>query len=169
MKKGESKSVETKKSFFWEAPEFEYRKKDVSWYLVMTVVGIIFIILAVWQKNFLFAVFILIAWFVIVYWASKKPTIWNFKLDEKGVHIILPGEDFGKFYLYNQIEGFDIHEAEEKNKELFFKLKTKFSPYLKILFPAAKETEIVGFLSGFLPREEYEKTASDSFLKLTKF
>jgi len=168
MKNTESKSNKGE-LLSWEAPEFEYREKEISWYLVTASIGVVLILLALWQKNFLFAAFVLIAWFVIVYWANKKPIIWRFKLDEKGISIILPGEDFDKFHPYDEFEGFDVHEGEGEKKELLIKPKSKLSSYLKILFPVSKEKNIVDFLSKFLSHEEYEKSASDSFLKLIKF
>src|SRR3990167_8463140 len=45
----------------WEAPEFEFREKTVSWYWVTIIGAVLILALAVWQRNFLFGVFILMA------------------------------------------------------------------------------------------------------------
>ena len=71
----------------WQAPEFEYRPKDVSWYWLSLMAAIALIALAVWQKNFLFAIFIALAWLVITSLANRFPTIWEFKIDEKGLSV----------------------------------------------------------------------------------
>ena len=156
----------------WQAPEFEHRQKDVSWYWLSLMVSIILLGLSVWQKNFLFAVFIIIAWFVIIYSTSRIPTIWNFKLSEKGIEINLLKDDnsSNKFYPINEIEGFDIHrEGGQEYKELILKIKKRFSPYLKINFPLADETQIKDFLNKYISKEEYSESLADSFSKLIGF
>jgi hypothetical protein len=168
MKKGESKSAE-KKFVSWKAPEFRFREKGINWHLWAIFIGLALIGVSVWQKNFLFAAFVVIAWFVVVYWANKKPVVWEFKLNENGISIKLSGDDFEKFRSYSEISGFDIHEGGKDFKELVFKLDAKLSPYLKAVFPSAKEKEIEEFLLKFLPKEEYERSASDSFSELIGF
>lgn len=166
MKKEEKKIP----AFVWQAPEFEYRPKDVSWYWLSLIVGIILIALAVWQKNFLFMIFVIIAWLVITVMANRFPAVWEFKIDEKGINIALPKEKSnGKFYPYAEIEGFDIHFGGEDYKELILKTKSKLSPYLKINIHVADEEKIKDFLLKILPQEEYNQSLVDSFLKLIRF
>ncbi len=149
----------------WQAPEFKYSPKDISWYWLSLIIGIILLTLSIWQRNFLFAFFIVIAWLVVVYSAGRNPTIWNFKLSEKGIEINLPNNDpaSAKFYPYSEIEGFDIHS------ELILKLKKRFSSYLKINFPAEEEEKIKDFLSKYIAKEEYSESLADSFSKLIRF
>jgi len=186
-------------SIEWQAPEFEHRQKNVSWYWLSLLVSIILLALSVWQKNFLFAVFIIIAWFVIIYSTSRLPTIWNFKLSEKGIEINLPESDASsnKFYPINEIEGFDIHSTAQTNtdftqtntdtkkslyqsvsspsesmleyKELILKIKKRFSPYLKINFPATDQEKITEFLQKYISKQEYSESLADSFSKLIGF
>ena len=155
----------------WQAPEFEYRPKDVSWYWLSLIAAIILIALAVWQKNFLFVVFVVIAWLVITSLADRFPTIWKFKIDEKGLNISLPNKKSGndKFYPYEDIEGFDIHYGGEEYKELVLKIKKKFSPYLKINIYAADEEKIKNFLLQRLSKDEYQISLTDSLSNLIKF
>ncbi len=189
MKKAKKKSeVEIEKQtktetevISWQAPEFEYRVKGVFWYWLSLIIAIILLALSIWQKNFLFAVFIVIAWLVIVYSASRTPTIWNFKISEKGIEINLPNNDWtsSKFYLFSEIEGFDIHssptppdqypETQPEYRELILKVKKRFSPYLKINFPLANEEKIKNFLQKYINKEEYSESLADSFSKLIRF
>jgi len=150
----------------WQAPEFEYREKGVSWYWIGLIIAICLLAFSVWQKNFLFAVFTVIAYLVIVYSAGQKPTVWKFALDEKGVEIDpQKGKSIAsRFYKYEEIAGFDIWE-----KELVLKTNKKISPYLKMNFPAEKEKEIKEFLIKHIPEEEYDVSISDSFSKLIGF
>ena len=163
MEKEEKKSA----AIEWQAPEYEYQPKDITWYWVSLMVGIILIALAVWQKNLLFAIFIIIAWLVITSMANRFPTVWEFKINEKGINIALPNEKSGgKFYPYSEIEGFDIHPAGEDYQELILKTKSKLSPYLKINIHSADEEKIRDFLLKILTEEEYEQSLADSFSKL---
>jgi len=166
----ESKSKPEEFMIEWQAPEFEHRQKDVSWYWLSLIISIILLALSVWQKNFLFAVFIVIAWFVIIYATSRTPTIWNFKLSEKGIEINLPNDkSSNKFYPLDKIEGFDIHGLEGEYKELILKIKKRFSPYLKINFLAGDEMQIKDFLNRYISEEEYNESLADSFSKLIGF
>jgi len=153
----------------WQAPEFEYQPKDISWYWLTLMAAIILLALAIWQGNFLFAVFILISWLVIVYSVRRLPSIWNFKINEKGISISLAKEVNNKFYPHNEIEGFDIHSVSEKYKELVVKIKSRFSPYIKINFPADNEENIKNFLLKYIPKEEYSESLVDSFSRLIRF
>jgi len=154
----------------WQALEFEYYRKDVSWYWLSLIVSIILLALAVWQKNFLFAVFVIIAWLVIVYSANRLPNVWSFKIDEKGIEISLPKtKDNQKFYPYSEIEGFDIHPASDQYKELVLKVKSRLSPYLKVNITANDEEKIKNFLLKYISKEKYNSSLADSFSKLIRF
>lgn len=167
MKKEKKKSPEF---IVWQAPEFEYYRKDVSWYWLSLIISIILLALSIWQKNFLFAVFVIIAWLVIVYSANRLPNVWSFKIDEKGIEISLPKtKDNQKFYPYSEIEGFDIHPASDQYKELVLKVKSKLSPYLKINITANDEEKIKNFLQQYISKEEYNSSLADSFSKLIRF
>ncbi len=154
----------------WQAPEFESHSKDVSWYWLSLIIAIIILALAIWQKNFLFALFIVIAWLLIFYSSRRPPTVWQFEINGKGIEISLPkSREARKFYSYDDIDGFDIKSASAKYGELILKLKAKLSPYLKINIHSADEEKINNFLLRFLPREEYHISLADSVSKLIGF
>ncbi|MBI2594642.1 MAG: AzlD domain-containing protein [Candidatus Colwellbacteria bacterium] len=165
-----SASSQRESAIQWQAPEFEYNPKDVSWYWLSLIAAIILIAFSLWQKNFLFAIFVAIAWFIILNWANRFPTIWEFRIDDKGIDINLPSKKtVSKFYAYTEIEGFDIHIGGEEYKELVFRVKSKFSPFLKINFLSADEEKIKNFLTQFLPKKEFSESVADSLSKLVRF
>ncbi|MBI2514751.1 hypothetical protein HYV91_00985 [Candidatus Wolfebacteria bacterium] len=158
----------------WEAPDFEYNPKDVSWYWLSLMIGIVLLAVAVWQKNFLFGIFVVIAWFLVVNLAGRRPSLWEFELTEKGLEIRQPGkiDSPKKFYALADMEGFDIHEVSAGGydyKELILKIKSKFTPLVKITIPSSKEKKIEEFLAKFIPRKEYEESMVDSLSKLIRF
>lgn len=155
----------------WTAPEFEYEPKDVSWYWLSLIISIILLGVAIWQKNFLFAIFIVIAWLIVINMARRLPSFWEFKIDEGGIliHLAQKPDESNKFYAWQDIEGFDIHGGINDYKELVIRLKSKLSPFIKINFQNEKENEIAAFCSKFIPRQEYEESAADHLARLIKF
>ena len=155
----------------WQAAEFEYQQKDPLWYWGSLAVALILLILAIWQKNFLFMFFVVVAEMVIIYFADRQPLLWDFKIDEHGIHI---GKQ--KFYSYSDIDSLDIHphaggdiNPEKEYKELVIKLKSHFSPYLKINIHRQDEEKIKAFLLKFVPEQEHPESLSDALSKLIRF
>ena len=155
----------------WEAPEFEYTHKDVSWYWLSLMVAIILLAIALWQKNILFAVFVILGWFVIVNVAKQIPPIWEFRIDEAGIHLRNPSEKnhLGKTYMWQDLEGFSIFDGLVDHKQLVVKSKTRFSMFVKINFPEEKETEIETLCATFIPKEKYEESVVDHLARLIGF
>ena len=152
------------KEITWQAPEFRYHDKDVSWFwLSVIAAGIIFLI-ALWQKNLLFGIFIILAETMVLFWAKEFPKNIQFKLDKRGVHI-------GKIksYLYEDISGFHIIEENDRMAELVLKTKTKLHPYVKILLVNEDVPDIKEFLKNHLEEIEYEESLSDGISRLIGF
>ncbi|MDI6717813.1 MAG: hypothetical protein QMD86_02080 [Patescibacteria group bacterium] len=147
----------------WQAPEFQYYPKDVSWYWMSLVAAIILVAIGLWQKNFLFSIFVIIAELLFLYFSNSYPKIWDFKLDEKSLMI---GR---KVYHYSEMEFFDIHPINDEFKELVFKMKSKANPYLKIFTHYDDEEKISEFLSDYLERQEISLSIIESFGKLIRF
>ena len=160
----QSRSIE--EIIVWQAPEYNYRPKDVSWYWLSLIISIIIIAIALWQKNFLFAIFIVIAELVIIYFANQFPKIWEFKIDTSGLKI-----GGNKFYSFGEIQYFDIHagEGEKEFKELILKFNSRLSPYLKILIYPEDEEKIRTHLLNFIEQEEISLSFSDSLEKFIHF
>ncbi|MCL5004478.1 MAG: hypothetical protein M1170_00845 [Patescibacteria group bacterium] len=159
----------------WQIPEYEYRPKDVSWFWVSLIVAIILFAFSIWQENFLFAVFVVIAFFIINHLSNRFPPIWEIKINEKGIFIGLPNSEKRKFYPMENLESFDIHSEiyengeEAEYKKLVLKLKAKISPFLKINIYPKDEPAIKGFIAEFAPQEELPKSLTDSLSELIRF
>src|SRR3989338_5716211 len=123
----ENKSFDKLKTeeIIWHAPEFKYQNKDISWYwLTIIMAGILFLI-SLWQKNLLFAIFIIIAEIMLVIWAQELPKTIQFKINKKGVQIGLI-----KSYSYEELGGFHILEDNYGHSELILKTKNKLHSYI---------------------------------------
>ncbi|MEK7634389.1 MAG: hypothetical protein AAB396_00675 [Patescibacteria group bacterium] len=176
-KKIEITENESKDEIIWQIPEYEYNQKDISWNWLVLIVAIILFAFAVWQKNFLFAVFIVVAFLMINFMSNRFPSIWQFKMTGRGIIISLPTGEWKKFYSFEDMESFDIHsiayDAEGNDvgeyKELILKLKSKFSPYLKINIYPTDEEKIKNFLLNFISHQEHKQSLTDSLARLIKF
>lgn len=152
------------KEIIWQAAEFKYQYKDVSWYwLTIIAAGILFLV-SLWQENFLFAIFIVIAEATLLFWAKEMPKVIQFKLDKKGIQL-------GKIksYQYEDLKGFHIREKEEGASELIFKTRNKLHPYLKILVVNKDIPDIKEFLKKRLEEIEYEESLSDGLAEKIGF
>ncbi|MBI4993818.1 hypothetical protein HZC33_02585 [Candidatus Wolfebacteria bacterium] len=169
------KKQESENEIIWQIPEYVYRQKDVSWRWLSLIITIFLIAFAAWQKNFLFAVFAAIVFFVMNYMANQLPPIWRAQIDKNGVSLKTPAGEIKKFYPFEKIEGFWIRSdyfagnEKEEFKELVLKIKEKISPFLKINIYPEDEKDIDNFLSKFIPKEEYPESFAESLQKMIGF
>lgn len=166
----------------WRAPEYEFYHKTLSWYWMSFVFAGVLVLVALWQQNFLFAVFVIIAWLTLSSLASRVPAIWQFTVHDNGLTIgplfyeqasLSPRETaLGKevLYAWKDIRGFDIHhQAFSEYRELVLRLNARFSPYVKIPFPVTHETLIISRLLQFIPKEEYTDSLADALSRFVRF
>ncbi len=115
----------------WQAPEFEYHKKSVTWYWITIIVAVLLLAIVIWQKNFLFGVFIIIAEVLLIIWGSKEPEMIDFKLTAER---FLIGKS--KSYSYQEIENYAFDSPDHKEWAiLVLKLKKTFRAKIKIRLP----------------------------------
>lgn len=152
------------KEISWEAPEFEYYAKSPSWYWISILISIVLLAAALWQKNFLFAAFIIIAELSVFHWAGAVPRDINFKIDERGV---TRGQE--RAYAYAELEHFAFNQSGGEIKELIFKHRAKIRPYIKMVVAPSLVPEIRSHLANFLPEEEYDEPMADALAKFLRF
>lgn len=156
----------TVKEIFWEAPEYEHHPKSILWFWSSIFLALLLLAVAIWQKNFLFGVFIVIAEILILIWGAKNPEILQFKITDEGLHL-------GKynFYSISDIANFSITESIWPGfLVLKINIKKRLRPHLLILVPKEK-IEIIRnlFSKKNIPEVEYEEHFLDSLQKLLKF
>ena len=149
-----------KKEIIWKGVSFSYKSKGFSWFFFVSLFFFLIFLFALWQNNFLFALFIVLAGIMTIVLAKKKPKLLEFKLNDQGITI---GD---KTYLFKDLEGFYINE--EKKPELFLKRKI---PFLNFKIPIRNKdlSEIKEFLKQRLPEEKIEDSLIDIFIKKIGF
>lgn len=151
----------------WSAPEFDYYPKGNAWYWWSILITLLLLGFAVWQKNFLFAFFIVVAELLVLSWGSRKPAAVDFHLDEKGLTI-----NGIKFYSYAELKEFGVSDmvpTDEKFEEIVVYFKRRLRTGLNFLVPKEKEAEIVSALSKKMPKVEVELTLLDAAERFLRF
>lgn len=147
----------------WSAPEFEYHDKSDFWPLFVVFISFLLGLIALWQKNFLFLIFIIIAAVTIIAWREKRPENVDFGLDNRGLWIKK------NFYEYKSFASFALMETGDELNSIQFRNKGRFRPYVVVPFPKDKFDEIKKHLLNFLPEVEYNESLIDVFMKILRF
>ncbi|MGC9598809.1 MAG: hypothetical protein ABSE18_00260 [Minisyncoccia bacterium] len=148
----------------WEAPEYEYREKGVSWYWISIIIAAVIIAFSVWERNFLFGLFVVIAEMLFIVWGNRAPRTVRFALTENGVAI-----EGGKSHSLKDFESVSATAANDGWVELTFTFRAKLKTPLKIFLPEARLTEFRNNMKLILREVPHEPTLLDSIEKLVGF
>lgn len=153
------------KEIKWSVQEFEYFEKGISWYWLTIIVGVVLIFLALLQKNFLFAIFVVIAELLVLNWGSYYPKAIEIKLNNKGLEI-----NRKKFYPYDGLKGFAVNPTYSPSLfEVFFFVKQKLTQEVKVLARSEDIEDIQEFLRNYLPETEHDESLIDHIARILKF
>ncbi len=148
----------------WDAPEFEYREKDVSWYWVSIITAALFIAFAVWFRNFLFGFFIVVAEILFIVWGNRAPRLIAFKIDDQGLAI-----DDSKFYGFKEFEAWSSETQNDDWTELYLYFRSSVKPALKVLFPTEKIADLRLNFKPVLKEIEHQPSLLDAIEKFLRF
>lgn len=151
------------KEISWRAAEFEFREKGPLWYLVIGLVSATLIIVSFAQKNFFFAVFILVASLILMFFGRLRPAVFNFKIGEGGINV---GDN--KFFTYEKLDGFAIVDRPGRLDEIVIKKKTVINSFLKLPIDSKNAAKAKELLSSKLAEIEYKESIIDIFSNLLK-
>jgi len=147
----------------WSALEFIKHDKNPLWFITGGVIAAIFLIFAIWTKNFIFALIIVLAAFSIFIWTQKKPRKIVFSLTGKGLKI----ED--NFYAFDHLKSFWIFYEPPEIKYLSVESKKLFMP--RIIIPIGEENpnKIREFLLKYLPEEKQHESLIDILARRLRY
>lgn len=150
----------------WEAPEYEYYPKSILWFWISIIISIIILIIAIWQKNFLFAILIIIGEILILIWGNSTPKILKFKINNNGIYI---GDH--NFYNFDNIADFSTTKSLMPNLDLIkFNFKNKFKFDILILVPENILDDVKIYLEQKnIFETEYNEHFIDFLQKIFKF
>lgn len=149
------------------APEFEYHEKSAAWYWTTVVIALIILAFALWQQNFLFGFFVIMAEVLLVIWANKKPAIVEFVVGEKSIRADK------RNYQYSELKHYSVDEDSDPDfTRIIFEPKQRAKVKLDIIIPRAQADEILDFLAEEapgLPEIEYEVKFLDALERFLRF
>jgi hypothetical protein len=136
----------------WDAHEYVHVEKNPDWYWALFLVAIAGTVGALLMNNILFAVFIIIASFVLALLASRHPEVRKFSITQRGVYID------GKLYAYNTLDSFSIdHPHHHRTPKLILKQKSNFAPIIIIPILDVDPDDIHDFLANLLTEDEHNE------------
>ncbi len=148
----------------WDAPEFEYRHKEVSWYWLSIIAAAVIITFSVWDKDFLFGFFIVIAEILFIVWGNRAPRVVTFTLNDNEI-------DIGgyKSYSLKEFESWSVDSNGEEWADVAFYFRSHLRPSLSLIVPEEKLPELRANLKTILKEIEHQPTLIDSIEKFLRF
>lgn len=142
----------------WISPEFHYHEKDEAWPIFVVLAIVCVAGFALWQHNFLFFVFTLIAGGLMLVWGRRRPRHFEFSLTERGISID------GAVRPYRELESFAVSEDM-----LQLHPKSKLRPHISVIIPENRRAEIREYLLAYLPEIEYTESFIEALGHLLRF
>ena len=157
------RTMQETKIVSWEAPEFEYRHKGVSWYWLTIIIAVSLVAVAAWQRNFLFGVFVVIAEVLVLAWGSRTPSTVAFLMNEKELII-----NKAERYPWEEFVSFGAEEDRD-TPTLTFRFRHRVRPVLRILVPTTHFAAARGFVAGKIPQVNEPRSFIETLEELLRF
>lgn len=136
----------------WRAAEYELIHKNIVWYMIIGLIATILFVIALWQKNFFFAIFIFIAAAMVFVFARRRPNVLDFEIGENGVRA-------GTMqWSWDTFADFSVYSRPGRLDEIIFRKTTSFNPYIRIPADAQTASRVRAFLDNRLTEVAYEAT-----------
>jgi len=157
------KNEEVRREVYWRAAEYEFYEKSRGWFWSVGIVCLLLIVIAFWQRNFFFAVFIAIAGAMVYTYNRRRPNVIDFKVTPEGVGIEK------SFYEYDKFENFALRKRPGHLDEIVLKKKTMVNPFIRVPIDSTLAGNARAILAGKLPETEYQESLTDLFSDLLGF
>lgn len=148
----------------WSAPEYTHKERGNDWFWTLGLITIAAVVVAIWTKNYVFAVFLAVAGFSLIMFTMRPPQEVHFIIETKGLTM---GRDL---HTWKDLKSFNV---KNNDKDAFGKLlietKKYFLPIYTLPFPKEKIDEIKETLLKVLPRSEIDESPSMVFMEKLGF
>ncbi|MFA4942667.1 MAG: hypothetical protein WC564_03470 [Patescibacteria group bacterium] len=141
-------SKDTPKNIQWNIPEYEKHEKKRSWYIIAAIIALALIAYAIFTRNYLFALIIVIVAFIIITRDGQEPLVVTFSLESTGVRV---GQ---RFYNYETFKDFSVVFRPQDNiRGLYLNFKNTMRPHLSIPLKESNPIEVRNYLLRFLKED----------------
>jgi len=131
----------------WQAPEYEFREKTSDWFWAVIIIVASGGIASIIYKNYLFAVFLILAAVLLLVYSIRKPEIVNFEISDNDLKI---KDDV---YLYSDMVNFWI-DKNHPRKRILINTNKLLTPLIDIPLPDEINEEAIKNLLGEKIKEE---------------
>lgn len=128
----------------WETWEFPLVERSKRWYIIASIVGLFFMVYALFTANFIFGVIVLMFAVITLLRDLKKPA-------RVPVHITTSGLVFGgDFYTFENIRDFSLTYNPPDVQNLYVTFHGRFRPMLSIDLEGMNPNEVRQALLPFV-------------------
>ena len=141
----------------WHAREYIHTEKSADWYWIVAIIVASVAVISIILSNLIFAILIIVSFFTLSLFASRKPEIILMEINNLGVNV------GNTHYPYVHLESFWI-ETRELYPRLILKSKKTFMPFVVILIEDMEPEKIREFLLKHLPEVEHTEPFLEKLL-----
>ena len=149
----------------WEVDEYHKHERSRTWYIVASVMSVVFIIYAIATANFLFAVIILMIGVITLLSTYKEPERVPVIVTDTGIIV----DD--TFYDFESIRDFSIAFEPPHVNLLYVDFHSAWHPMLSIPLEHIDPNRVRDSLLNYCPENLHrtEESMTDMFRRLYKF
>ena len=147
----------------WEALEYEHIPKEKNWFIAGGIVAGALVIFALITQNWFFAVFMVLASFVVFIYAVRPPKHISAAVLSGGVrfnHRLFDFDDLRSFWIFYEPGGM---------KELSLESRKTIMPHIRIPLGDTDPVEVRSILTRFIPEEKQEEAFADIISRIVGF
>lgn len=150
-------------SISWEAPEFVKYEKEPSWVFWLFIFILVPAIYAVFTKNFLLVIILVLSGFLLYSYGNRDPKIIKFSVTPKGVIID------SRLYSFNNLKSFWIFYNPPEVKEISLRSRKTFMSYIKVPLGDQDPVKIRKILIKYLSERKQNESAIEELSRKLKF
>ncbi len=144
----------------WEAKEFAEYDRNKRWYVLVILIGVLFVAGSLVLQQWLAAVVFVLATYVVVRYAGDTPRTITYAISRLGVFV---GE---KFHPYSELKTYWV-VYNPPAKSLTFQNTSRFKPLIKMRLAEVDPDAVRNALRPYLP--ELPKQGEDFIDKFSRF
>lgn len=164
-KKSSKKKEEKNINPAWEIDEFVKYHRSKRWYIIASIVALTLIIWAIIDKNYFFALIVILSSALIVFYDGETPKRIIVELKYNGVSM------GNTFYEFESMSNFYIiYKPQEKVKKLFFEFRNPLKHRLSIPLEDQDPVKVRKFLLKYIEEDldKENEPLSEGFSELFK-
>lgn len=147
----------------WEALEYEHIPKEKSWFIAGGIIASLLMIFALFTANYFFALFVLLASFVVYMYSIRPPKQISAAVGREGVRVgrrIYDFEDLRSFWIFYEAGGI---------KELSLESKKSVMPYIRVPLGEVEPVKVREALIQFVPEVQHEESLAEIIARILGF